>query len=700
MRLFSPVDLSMKHLFSFEVRPRVSRRAAACAAVALMLAATPLPVLAQAPIAATAQPAPSTPRIASDINILILALDEVDLKSALPSNLAGEAPRTQPQQVKPLPDLPIAPVAEKTGANANGDKGARQLPAAPARARVPAGALPDGELSALAPASAPLAAASWDALAQIAPTIPNLPPLSESEREADVELPNRRPPGRAQNAAAPLRRALVKLGVSDVLATPLDGPVVVRSVNSGRLAIKTLDRLRFSTQQILNDLGSQTEAPARVQSQTMATRTASRIGMALGYRAVVVLALAPGGEYSLLLVDAARETGNAFVVPKGDTENAAALIAAQLSQWTPFTAADRVAEFAQHMDAARAAIEKGELETARDNLLQAVALDASSVEAYVLLGDVLQNTDPVAAASAYQRAAEINTRDGEVWARIAIVHTLSSPPDWVRSLAAAAKAQTLGYDSANLRTAMAAAEFGRADLFRRNGRADQAEDAELIARRHLERAREMAPDDPEVAAGVSRLMAKYLLEQKRYSEAVQSLDLLAIQYPDDLQTQKMYAEALEGYGKRPEDLFAAWARVWKLGGDSDIALDANRYTRITDGFDQRLFALGKNVFQMTSGVATGALPRETALLQAERSRDEMKMTIDALQLMRPPATRSVSDAHNSRLFAADLMQQAVEFYLLYLETGAEINRSRAVEIHRSAIEALNTARLGGQSAVM
>jgi tetratricopeptide (TPR) repeat protein len=685
----------MKCFLPFEVQSRFHARSACCAALALALIATPH-AFAQAPVvAAETQPAPSTPRIASDINILILALDEVDLQAALPSNVADATPQTQPKSALPLPELPLAPVAKKSRANTNADGGALQLPAAPERPRVPAGDLP-----AIAPAGAPRPTVSRSSFAQLSPTIPALPPLSDNEREANVELPNRRPPGRAQNAAAPLRRALSKLGVKDVLATPLDGPVVVRSINSGRLAIKTLDRLRFSTQQMLNDLGRQPDAPAQIQARTMAIRNASRIGMALGYRAVVVLAIAPGGGQSLLIVDAARDTGIAFTAVRGDTESASALIATQLSQWAPFTAADRAAEFAQHMDAARAAIEANDTETARDNLLQAVALDASSVDAYILLGDVLQKTDPVAAASAYQRAAEINTRNGEVWARIAIVHTLSSPPDWVRALAAAAKAQALGYDSANLRTAMAAAEFGRADLFRRSGRSDQAEDAELVARRHLERAREMAPDDPEVAAGVSRLMAKYLLDQKRYSEAVQSLDLLAIQYPNDLQTQKMYAEALEGYGKRPEDLFAAWSRVWKLGGDSDIALDANRYARITDGFDQRLFALGKNVFQMTSGVATGALPRETALLQAERSRDEMKATIAALQLMRPPATRAISDAHNSRLFAADLMQQAVELYLLYLETGSEINRSRAVEIHRSAIEALNAARLGAQSAAM
>ena len=111
------------------------------------------------------------------------------------------------------------------------------------------------------------------------------------------------------------------------------------------------------------------------------------------------------------------------------------------------------------------------------------------------MGDMVQSTDPVAAARSYQRASEINTKSGEVWAKIAIVHTLATPPDWIRSLQSANRAMQLGYDSANLRTAMAASEFGRAELFRRSARIDQAEDAELLARRHLERARELAPDN-------------------------------------------------------------------------------------------------------------------------------------------------------------------------------------------------------------
>ncbi len=631
----------------------------------------------------------------STTNVLILALDEADLNSTRAANLV-DIPGT-----RPLPPRPATVPADAQG----------QTPAtwsAPVRPRDPI-----EELPAVPAVIAPISNSRpprvlWLSQAQMAPiprTIPDLPGISTS----DLEVPSSRPPGRAQSAAAPLRRALGESGIRDVLVAPLDGPTVVRSINAGRIDVRVVDRLRFATQQLLKSPGVKVEelTPAAARVREDAVRAASRIGLSLGYRGVIVLAISPRDEYSYLLVDAARETGEIFSWnpaggsslerDKAVTADATPLLLSQINQWPLFSSADRATKLESHMAAAREAIERNEKERAKDHLAQAIALDPAFVDAYILLGDVLQNNNPKAAASAYQRAIEINTRNGEAWARMAVTYTLSTPPDWVRSIQAAGRAIALDYDSANLRTSMAAAEFGRAEMFRRNGRPDQAEDAEKAANSHLDRARELAPNDPDVVAGISRLMAKYLLEQKRYKEAVQSLELLAVQYPNDLQTQQMYAQALEGYGKREEDLFAAWSRVWKLGGESEIALDGARYTRITDGFDQRIFALARNIFQMTSGVATGALPRETALLQAERSREEMKTTVASLQLMRPPATRSVSDAHVSRLFAADLMQQAAEFYILYLETGSELNRSRGVEMHRAAIESLNTARGGAAS---
>lgn len=672
---------------------------------------------------------PNAPVIVGEVNVLVLALDEADIKAARAVGITRVPARPAPARDVPapapaVPELPV--MAEPEEENA-AEPPAILLPPPPAaRPRVPAAEM---EAPGITPAAfhgkgfsdGPL----WRALAQIGAIAPMTPPRPAPARpengrlipglpdislpgDEEVEMPSRRPAGRAQLAAAPLRRSLNALGLRDVLTTPLDGSTIIRSVMAGRLSTRVLDSLRFSTGQMLESLNANANpdvpSPMFVQARQKAIQAASRIGLSLGYRAVVVLALTKDGQYSYLLVDTTQESGETFFVPaNGATQvvrdqtaaaSAANTLSARLVAWTPFTSGDRAQRIEAHMSAAQIAIENNDLATTQDQLNQVVSLDPSYTAAYILLGDALQNSDPIGAAKAYQRAAEINTRNGAVWSKIALVHTMSNPPDWIRSLSAANKALQLGFDSANLRTAMAASEFGRADLLRRRGLPDQAEDTELIARRHLDRARELAPDDPEVAAGVSRLMAKYLLDQKRYKEAVQALDLLAIQYPDDLQTQTMYARALEGQNTRLEDLFLAWARVWKLSGESEVLLDATRYGRIADGFDQRMVNISKNVFQMTSGVATGALLRETAILQTARSLTDLTETVTALRLMRPPVGRSSSDAHVSRLFAADLMQQAMEFYSQFLETGQEISRTRAVDLHRQAIESLNDARAG------
>jgi tetratricopeptide (TPR) repeat protein len=701
-------------------------------------------------LAAAPQP-PGAPLQLNSINVLILALDEGDINSARLSNLTplvhGDLKTNSQTNTQKPADTPRG-VPNDNALN-DIDAGRLPLPAVPPqRAIQPPAAQPPAVVIPMAPPAednaeqvlplpptpqpardVPLAALPfWRALAQI-PAIPALPsttPTGSLSDDSTLEGPSRRPPGRAQQVAAPLRRALNAAGIRDVLTTALDGPSILRSLNSGRVTLRTIDTLRFSTGQLLDAARSGAErftaesgvlekmptpaspSPMLAQARQNAIASAARIGLTLGYRAVVVLAVAPdtrGAVYSLLVIDAPREAGEAWLLHQTGTDqdvidqqaaaSTAQNLATQFRSWAPFSQTDRVAQIDKYMQLARASLQKDDLSAAQDQLQLVVAFDPSNVDAYVMLGDVLQNADSVAAAKAYQRAAEINTQNGEVWSKIAIVHTLSDPPDWIRALQAATRAQSLGFDSANLRTAMAAAEFGRAELFRRSGRIDQAEDAELFARRHLERARELAPDSPEVVASVSRLMAKYLLDQKRYKEAVQSLDLLAVQYPSDLPTQKMYARALEGYGKRDEDTFLAWARVWKLTGESEVPLDATRYAIIADGFDQRLVNIGKNVFQLSYGVSTGAILRETALLQTERAKQDVKTAVAALQIMQPPPGKASSEAHVNRLFAADLMQQAMEFYTIYLETGNDLNRTRAVEAHRSAIESLNAARGAG-----
>src|SRR5690606_2417635 len=56
------------------------------------------------------------------------------------------------------------------------------------------------------------------------------------------------PPGPALLTAAPLRRALLKLGLHDerVLSTALDGPTVLRAVSSDMLPTQVLQELRLA----------------------------------------------------------------------------------------------------------------------------------------------------------------------------------------------------------------------------------------------------------------------------------------------------------------------------------------------------------------------------------------------------------------------------------------------------------------------
>jgi hypothetical protein len=154
------------------------------------------------------------------------------------------------------------------------------------------------------------------------------------------------PPGLAQAGAAALRRALVRGGWSDVLTTAPDSPVLRRALKEGRITSAALDSLRTSFGQLAalsvqdsaavpvsaasspSPLGASplepsplTPVPATDDTRTAAvqalSQAASRIGQALGYRAVLVLAVVPQNvsnagarreaTYVLSLVDSLRQ---------------------------------------------------------------------------------------------------------------------------------------------------------------------------------------------------------------------------------------------------------------------------------------------------------------------------------------------------------------------------------------------------------
>ncbi|MBV9468995.1 MAG: tetratricopeptide repeat protein, partial [Abitibacteriaceae bacterium] len=599
-----------------------------------------------------------------------------------------------------------------------------------------------------------------------------------------------RAPGIAQAAAAPLRRALAHLGFTDVLNTSPDSAAIQRAVNNWRLTPHILDSLQASTARIVavslaNPVGSaaanhvataadETKAADTASSATAtpgttanvngatatditqpnesratalkemlqpAIASASRIGLALNYRAVIVLAVVPhaatdagsallvptaasgtgqgtntatnksgnaalpppslpakSATYALLIVDAARETGEPIVFDEsgGDdlslnetaADTGAALIEKRLNEWGPVAPTDRAQKITAHMTAARAAATKGDLVTAEDEIVQVIALDGTRAEAQVFLGDILQASDPANAAAAYRRAVDLNAKDGLTWAKIAIASTLGPQPNWPGAIEAGQNAIKLGYDTASVRTAMATAQYGRADIFRKYDRMDKAQDAEAEARQHLDRAAQLEPDNPDVA----RLMARQLVAQGRYSDALQSLDRLALQYPNDIGLQTQYAQVLTTYGRRDEDAFAAWANVWKLTGAQGVTLDPLQYRHISEGFDQRLDDIGRSAAQLTTSVAQGAMPRETALVQLAKLKEDMTVAVAAIKIIQPPGDRNLSLMHTSRTFAADLMDQALDAHQTYLETGQENFRVRAIELHRQSINRLNAAR--------
>ena len=681
------------------------RRHIAFSLLSTAIAGIAWPVEAQnrAVVAPTAKSAPSpltAVAAAPSVNILLLALDSL------------EAPPPS------LPSLPPPPA--QTG---NGKAGAAITPAAITPAII-------------TPASvflAPDSVARWSAQAQkkskdknadlftrepetgmlplknslprvpdANPGVPFLPAPSAFGAGALSSPEAPLPPGRAQLAAVPLRRALMALGWNDVLTASPDSAAISRALGERRLTPRALDSLKRAMSQL-----AQPGAAPSSQATQSALQAAARVGQTLGYRAVVAFYVATpsvqegaqNAAFSLIVADSAREEGEPILFDEKGTDEAslreagastaAALLDKTLRAWPAASAPDRAALAQKHLEVARAALVAGDVAEAQEQLSQTVGLDSSRSEPYVMLGDLLATSDPVGAATAYRRAVELNARDGMTWTKIAVALSSGVIPDWPRSLEAGRQALASNFDSVELRVAMATAQFGRADLFRRADRRDRAEDAELEARQHLDRALELAPND----AGAVRLLAGRLLEARRFNEASQTLDRVAPRYPNDIEIQSQYATALVAQTGREEDAFVAYARVWKLSGRNIVDIDPLNYRTLMQGFDLRVYNLGKTAVQLTSGVANGALPREDALLQLTKLKEEMDLASNAITVLRAPVAVA-PDGPASRAFAADLMSQALEAHQIYLETGQELQRVRGTQLNSQAVTRLNALRGG------
>lgn len=669
---------------------------------------------APAPFALTAQPVRSP-----GVNVLIIALDDpapADAPDAGP--LTGAPVTGAPAAGVPYPDVPLTALPPSPASW----NGAPQLKWSVLAKKKPVKIdprflpLPDpptntnpnayGNGSGPGTGARPLGQGD-------ASSLPAAPPVMMPPRAVA-------PAGRSTLAAVSLRRVLTGLGYANVEVASPDSNIIVRALGDKRLSPNTFSRLRGAMQRLAS--ASALPEAARAAAITGATPTANDVaaalGQATGYRAVIALYVAPGAEgktpFALVLDDSASEHGEPILWSESAKDDAsaretgastgAALVDKSLRLWpaTPQVSAKSLAD--AHWARAKTAGAAGDVALAQDEVLRVSVLDPSRVEAFTFLGDLLSPVDPAGATEAYGRATQINKKDGESFAKMAIAYMNSPKPDFPRVLDAAKQAILNGADSADLRIAMARAQFGRAGLFRRadqlknsSGSSDNnasyiisAEDAESNAQINLDRALELSPNNPEAL----KLMARALITSGRTIEGVQTLDRIAPLFPQDIELQFQYANALLSLPNRKEDAFVAYSRVWKARGQGAANLDDVSAQSLLQGFDQHVFALGKAGRQLSDGVAGGSIGREGAFLQLKRLKADMSDAGDALALLRPPSSSS-SVAAIARTFAASLMSQSLEAQQTFLDTGQDVYRTRANEFFRAAVAQLNSARTAG-----
>ena len=685
------------------------------------------------PVAATAAN-PALPA-STNISVLIVALDDLSASDA------GAAPLISPPTVAPAQPTIIAPadgmppLVTPTGFNAplwqwrvlakkTKEEKKREKEAEDARIfnvnpvpRTPY--TPPGRIDPLTggPISPVIVAPPDDNLAPAfggsAPIVraPGANPLYDPL--APAKTPALAAPGRSQLMAVPLRRILVAQGYKDVQVVTPESNAIVRAIGESRLSPRVLDELRRS----LATLAANNAAgePADVSATIAAGRAASRIGQATGYRAVVGFyaaeptlinlvgaAATPDAKtqkvaVNMIVADAQRESVEPLqFVQTGDTEEiwreasagaGAKMLDETLKDWPANSSVNRDKLAQVHFEAARAAYESQDIPRAQDELNQSLSLDPNRTEAFLLRGDILNAINPGDGYVAYQKAVELDSTSGQDWARIAVAYASAKTPDWRAAWDAGKKALSLNYDSASLRVAIATAQYGRADLFRKAQYPNQAEEAEADARTNLERALQLAPDDPTAV----RLLAKNLIDKGLFEEAARTLDRIAPNYPKDLDIQSQYALSLGNQAGREEDAFAAYARVWQLTGQTRANVDAALYRTLSNGFDQRLYNLGKLAIQLARGVESRAVLRESALIQMTKLKEEMDAAKSGINIMQPSAAIGATTV-NSRVFAANLMDQSLESLQTYLDTGQPEYFQTGDNLYRQAVAQLNSAR--------
>ena len=476
-----------------------------------------------------------------------------------------------------------------------------------------------------------------------------------------------------------------------------------------------------------------TEAGGAIQT---ASRWASRLGQSLNYRAVLVLSLAPPDgsgkmRYSMLLVDALRDSGEAFSFEANGTGNTGAigavtspspgsrlavyeagaavgstLLHQKLTAWTQGLAGNRTKLADDALVVARAALSQNRVDEAREALGRVLFLDPARRDAILLLGDLqLQAGEADAALSSYRRATVLEGDKGAIWTQIASAY--AALRNWPETLKAGQQALAAGYDSSVLRLALATAQIGRAQLFDAAVRGESAREALKEAETHLMRARQMAPDDP----AVLRLMSQQMTMQSRAREALQVLDRVAPQMSNDRDFQVSYATLLSGRSGREIDAFSAWMRAWKLsGGDAGAVtgaavndsstgmpvlpvVDRARYHRLVEGYDQLASKMVTRAYALSSAVVDGSISRDQAASQIKPMTSDMALANQILKTFTPPNDQA-RDAYAKRLELGDTFSQALNAYQMYVESGDDNLRDRAIEWHKDAMTRLNVLRAG------
>jgi tetratricopeptide (TPR) repeat protein len=561
--------------------------------------------------------------------------------------------------------------------------------------------------------------------------------------------------GASERAAAPLRRALMSRGLSDVLSAAPDSSVLRRAVVEGRLSARVISDLQSAMKELAatstvsdsipvktspaatDDTSTGAESNATpgavgdavtspITSTTLrsasisqvsgprrkASEAAARIGRLLGYRAVVAFSVVndtAGARAVFLLVDSARETGVVVVPAIAATSGRAFSLAAadagstllqrQLQTWDAVSVTEKTRLSQGAETRARALLEAGEVAAAREELNVVLASDPTRIDLYELLGDVLlKSGDTSAAVTAYRRVLETQPEGqrGAIWVKTAQAYAGAS--NWPETLNAAEQALTQKHDSLELRLAMAQAQIGRARLFEDASRPDSAFSALEDAENHLRKATEFSASDVRIA----RLQVQHLTMQNRTREALMVLDRVASQFPNDGELQANYANSLLGRVGRESEAFAAWSRAWNILSKNGAqpnskalsvlpAPDRLRYRRLADGFDLFVGNAAKSVYTITERVLDGSMTREDALLKARAPLAQILAASETLKALQPPDDR-VHQSHLTRIEAASKLTEAVAAYSLFLESGEESYRDRAVESHKAAVSQLNSLR--------